>query len=123
MTTVHFLKSTPEAYRKVASGEKTLEVRKDDRSPRFEAGDIAVLEHYRPLSAETDDGHSWTFQGEHQVRRIGYVERGEHVPSGYCSFALTKIQDGDAQLVERYMVKLGDKERGRRVRLRFAVSQ
>lgn len=122
MTTLHFLKSTPDAYRKVASGEKTLEVRKDDRSPRYKTGDIVVLECYRPLSAETDDGNSWTYQGEHQVRRIGYVERGEHVPSGYCSFALQPAEDDDWNLIEQFPVKT-TVDRGRRCRLRLVVSQ
>ena len=88
MTTVHFLKSHPDAYRKAASGEKTLEVRKDDRTPRYETGDIVILEHYRPATPETHEDGTWTYMGEHVTKRIGYVERGPHVPPGYCAFAL-----------------------------------
>ena len=122
MTTIHFLKCTPEAYRKVESGEKTLEVRRDDRVPRFEAGDIVVLEHYRPFSAETDDGHYWQYQGDHATRRIGYVERGEHVPPGYCSFALVKEDFDDEELIESFFEETTP-NLGRRQRLRFGVSK
>lgn len=122
MTTVHFLKSTPDAYRKVASGEKTLEVRRDDRTPRYKTGDIVVLDHYRPATPQERDGGTWTYQGEHQTRRIGYVERGEHVPAGYCSFALLKPATGDEDLVEQHFVE-SDADRGRKQRFAFEVSK
>lgn len=42
----HRLKTWPEYFEKVASGEKTFEIRKNERD--FVVGDILVLEEFNP---------------------------------------------------------------------------
>ncbi len=46
MPTTHRLKTLPPFFDAVVRGDKTFEVRKDDRS--FQAGDTLVLEHFDP---------------------------------------------------------------------------
>ncbi len=61
----HRLKTWPEYFAAVASGEKTFEFRKDDRA--FVVGDLIVLEEYQ-------SGKGYT---GHQLRRgITYIMRG-----------------------------------------------
>lgn len=121
MTNIHFLKIWPTEFKKVRDGEKTLEVRRDDRNPRYQPGDMVVLEHYRPPTPTDGDETRWRYQGDHLVKRIGYIERGEHVPAGFCAFQLLPPNDGDEALIEEFHEPEGPNY-GRRCRLRFAVS-
>lgn len=47
---VHYLKTWPQYYHRVLSGEKTFEVRKNDRD--FQKGDIVFLTEYDPVTQE-----------------------------------------------------------------------
>lgn len=44
----HILKTWPEYFEKIISGEKTFEIRKNDRD--FEIGDELILREYDPIS-------------------------------------------------------------------------
>lgn len=83
--TVHVLKCDPEYFEAVESGKKPFEVRRDDREPPFETGDIVALVHGPGIR-----------YGERLVKRIGYVARGGRIPEGFCVFALVpaKVDDG-----------------------------
>lgn len=74
--TTHELKSWPAEFTAVLHGKKTFEIRKDDRKPRFEIGDKLVLREFLP------GGPRYT--GRTIVAFIGYVERSECLPVGWC---------------------------------------
>lgn len=83
--TIHILKTDADPWRDVEAGRKPFEVRKDDRDPRYESGDVVVLVNSSP-------GPGF----DHElVRRIGYVYRGAHVPNGFCVFELESAQNTD----------------------------
>lgn len=44
----HRLKCWPQFFQATKRGEKLFEVRKDDRHPKFQAGDTLILEEYNP---------------------------------------------------------------------------
>lgn len=50
--TEHQLKTWPDHFRAVMSGKKTLEIRRDDREPRFAEGDVLHLCEWDPASGE-----------------------------------------------------------------------
>lgn len=50
MPVTHKLKTWPQYYERILSGEKTFEIRFNDRD--FQAGDILVLQEYDPFTKE-----------------------------------------------------------------------
>lgn len=87
----HDLKCWPEYFNEVASGRKTWELRKDDRSPQFTEGDLLRLWEYDPVSDE--------FPGRLLLVRVGYVARGRLIPEGFCVMSIKLVEngmDGDA---------------------------
>lgn len=77
---VHELKTWPEFYDALAAGAKRFEVRRDDRTPRFEEGHIARLREWDP----TGGGYT----GRQIDLLIGYVARSTCMPAGWCAFAV-----------------------------------
>ncbi len=76
---IHELKILPDFYRAVVSGEKTFELRKNDRN--FKVGDFVVLKEWTALQG---------YLGPTHTVRIKYVL--ENVPwyglkEGYCIFS------------------------------------
>jgi hypothetical protein len=65
--TIHELKTWPEYYASVESGEKTFEVRKNDRC--FQVGDIL---HLREYSIET-----MSYTGKECFREVAYILHGQ----------------------------------------------
>ncbi len=63
--TEHHLKTWPEFFTAVVSGDKTFEVREDDRG--FEVGDVLVLREYAVGVG---------FSGYEVRRRVTYIMRG-----------------------------------------------
>lgn len=63
---LHILKIWPQYYTRVISGEKTFEVRKNDRG--FQAGDTVLLQEYDPEKAD-----AFHYTGNEQEFTIGYV--------------------------------------------------
>lgn len=59
----HELKTWPEYFVEVFNGNKTFEIRKDDRG--FEVGDILVLLEWSPKTE--------SYTGAHCSRRITYI--------------------------------------------------
>jgi hypothetical protein len=60
---IHELKSWPQFFEKVVSGEKTFEVRLDDRN--FKVGDFLYLREYDPKALR--------YSGRFQYARITYI--------------------------------------------------
>lgn len=63
--TEHVLKTQPPFFDDVRSGNKTFELRRDDR--RYSVGDILLLREFDPRSR--------TYTGRHCRRRVTYVLR------------------------------------------------
>lgn len=63
---VHDLKVWPESFGAIVRGEKTCEVRLDDRN--YSAGDILRLREYDPVTN--------TYSGRETARRVTHVLRG-----------------------------------------------
>jgi len=76
MTQTHLLKIRKPYLDKVMSGEKTFEIRKNDRD--FQVGDFVVLIEYpKPLANSPNE----------IKKKIGYISTFEQMP-GYCVFSL-----------------------------------
>lgn len=64
MNTEHELKCNPEYFARIGSGQKTFEIRKNDRD--FQVGDILVLKEYDPK-------RGWPDHGSYEVIRAKVV--------------------------------------------------
>lgn len=64
--TVHHLKSWPDFFAPVASGEKNFELRNNDR--HYKVGDILVLREY--------DDRKGVFTGKEIRKRVTYIMEG-----------------------------------------------
>ena len=106
---IHDLKSAPLPFMHIRNGRKRFEVRKNDRD--YQQGDLVVLREYvedanvearfraatgicRPVVLDFTGSVLGPFT-------VGYVEKGEFVPDGYCVFELVPMVeacwDGDAE--------------------------
>ncbi len=80
---IHEIKIYPSYYAAVASGDKTFELRKDDRG--YKVGDILKLNEW--------DGEKYT--GHSMMRRITYIYKGNDkygLSDGYCILSIKKIR-------------------------------
>lgn len=90
----HKVKSWPNAFAAVLSGRKRFEVRRDDRSPSYESGDILLLHEFDPApDPSTGDPGPRGFTGRKAMYFIGWVQRGAPNPPGFCAFDLVSIED------------------------------
>lgn len=82
MTQIHQLKTWPEYFSAVLSGEKTFEVRKNDRD--FEKGDILELHYYDP------DNVFCSRIAKAILKEVSYVLPGGNfgIEEGYCVLGL-----------------------------------
>lgn len=92
MATVHELKSWPEFFAPILSGEKTFELRVNDR--KFKVGDVIRLREY--------DDRSETYTGRTAKKRITYIADGigpgsitplRGLSRGYAILALADVGD------------------------------
>lgn len=76
----HELKTWPEYYEKIETGEKTFEVRKHDRF--FNVGDTLILKEWSPVRWQESGGYS----GKETKKEITYVMNGGTwgIPEGIC---------------------------------------
>lgn len=76
---VHNLKTWPEFYHEVVSGNKKFELRKDDRD--FKKGDRLHLVEYHPETGYT---------GKSCTKKVKYILRGEKwgIKKGYAILGL-----------------------------------
>lgn len=91
--TVHILKTDGDYWDEIANGKKPFEVRKDDRKPAYEKGDLVVL-------VCSGSGPQY---GAKLLRRIGYIAREGRIPEGWCVFELLKSNTGDEVRAEMAM--------------------
>lgn len=96
-TAVHALKCHPEPFRALLAGEKTHEWRRDDRRPRFAAGDrLRLFEwdpSYDPWGMRDADGVTPAprgYTGRECHVRVTYVSHSPNfgIPSGWCVMSI-----------------------------------
>lgn len=81
----HELKTWPQYFARIFSGQKTFELRKDDR--HFDVGDTLHLKEFDPLNNE--------FTGREILKTVKYVLRGTEetekfgLKNGYCIMSLS----------------------------------
>jgi hypothetical protein len=93
MATEHKLKTWSRYWDAVAAGEKTFEVRRNDRA--FQTGDILVLEKFDPDLRGYDFDYGQTPPRVRAIRkRITYLLQGGQfgIEPGYCVLGLGEPQ-------------------------------
>ena len=99
----HELKTWPEFYRCLESGEKTFELRKDDRG--FRAGDVLRLREWRRLRV-VDGVAEGEYTGREMRRTVTYVLSGFGLERGYVALGLSpadsSLWEAQQQLVEKW---------------------
>jgi hypothetical protein len=86
--TTHRVKSHPEHFADAISGRKPFEIRRDDRSPPYQTGDLVMLQEWIPPDGADAAGKAPGYTGRQALFLIGYVSRGSVVPAGWCGFEL-----------------------------------
>lgn len=98
---VHELKCWAEPYDATERGDKPFEFRKDDREPRFEAGDTLWLRRWEPTKPVCTPSHGVVhdkhpdhcYTGHECRRTVTYIIReGFGIPKGYCIMGLALPQ-------------------------------
>lgn len=77
----HHLKTWPDFFRCIVSGEKTFELRFDDRG--YRVGDVLVLREWRP----TDK----TFTGQEIRKRVTYTTSGFGLAPGWMAMGICDV--------------------------------
>lgn len=78
----HALKTWPEYYKAVASGDKNFEVRRNDRP--FKVGDNLLLQEWNPESQE--------YTGREITREIIYILPGQNKFGMYSDFCVMGLK-------------------------------
>jgi len=79
----HDLKTWPEYFAEIANGNKTFELRKNDRN--FEPGDVLVLQEWNPESKD--------YTGREITKKVGYLLQGEFgLPDDICVISLLPVK-------------------------------
>lgn len=79
--TEHDLKVHPAYFRGLLTGDKTFEVRRNDRDPPFKVGDILLLREYDPAGR--------TYLGRYFRRKVTYfMDLGEIGMPGFVAMSI-----------------------------------
>ncbi len=79
---IHEIKIYPTYYQAIARGEKTFELRKNDRN--YKVGDVLKLKEW--------DGENFT--GHRMMRKITYIYHGANkygLSEGFCILSIKKV--------------------------------
>jgi ASC-1-like (ASCH) protein len=80
----HYLKILPGYFEAVLAGEKTFEVRKDDRG--FQEGDTVILQEYNP--------HTFpAYSGRKVQADVRYILRDYDLRDGCVIFGLKNVRE------------------------------
>jgi hypothetical protein len=80
-TVYHRLKTWPKHFQAIMRGDKTFEIRKNDRG--FKSFDYLVLEEWNPDTEE--------YTGRVLIRMVGTIIEGEWgIPNGICVMSLLR---------------------------------
>lgn len=86
--TAHELKTWPEFFNAVASGEKTFELRADDKTPPYSVGQYLALDEFDPATQQ--------YTGRWIVVRVTYLLRGPSqfgLPEGIVVMAIDRVSE------------------------------
>lgn len=100
----HELKTWPDLFEAVRRGEKTFDVRKNDRG--FQKGDVLILRKWDPSPIADPTG--WKMDGMHPgaigylddeplQMRVTYVFSGFGIEPGYVVMGITPINQGEKE--------------------------
>jgi Domain of unknown function (DUF3850) len=81
---VHEVKCWPEFYGRLLAERKTAELRRDDRDPRYEVGDLLWEREWSPDGGYTGNSH---FQWITDVFRDDPL-----IPPGYCLLSVRRVK-------------------------------
>ncbi len=87
---IHVVKTWPHPFQAMKRGDKSHEVRVDDRN--YQPGDVLVPVEYDPEAR--------TFSGDYIVRLITYKTSGGEwgIPQGLCVLSVREVRLGDADV-------------------------
>jgi len=71
---IHCLKVLPKYYSDLKNGNKTFEIRKNDRN--FKTGDILVLSEYDPETKERTASKNLYFEVTYILDNVKYLQEG-----------------------------------------------
>ena len=109
--TEHELKCWPEFFSAIVSGEKTFELRKDDRG--FKVGDVLRLREWSPARPEAHGGYT----GRSLRVTVSYVLSGWALADGYVVMGIKLIpQRTDPPISPKRSVEVTAANRERRAR-------
>jgi hypothetical protein len=86
---MHCIKTWPEFFRAVVTGDKTAELRKNDRG--YEVGDCLCLQEFNPNKGD--------YTGEMVCAWVTHIIHGPAfgLADGHCMMSLRVIRDGTEQ--------------------------
>lgn len=86
----HELKTWPPLWELIATGEKTVEIRKDDRG--YQVGDLLLLREYDPLGGlDPTSGITPDYTGRSCWRRVTHIMRNwPGLTGGYVAMSLAR---------------------------------
>jgi len=91
---IHSLKTWKQYFQQIVDGQKTFEVRKNDRG--FKVGDILILDEY--------DNETKEFTGRSERFKVGFMLQGEFgLPADVCVMSLLDPDavQGESQITKR----------------------
>lgn len=85
--TTHYLKTWPNFYQEIVTGDKTFEIRNgSDRF--FQSGDTLILQEYDPVQQ--------VYTGREIIRQVGFLLRGEWgLKLEYVCMSLLPMLEGE----------------------------
>jgi len=70
----HELKTDPDAFDAVVRGQKTFEIRRDDRG--YKVGDTLILRRTKHTGVQMNEGYQLIYTGEREQRNVTHILRG-----------------------------------------------
>lgn len=92
---IHVLKTDPAMWTRVMAGEKTFELRKDDRG--YQSGDVLHLYEFRPEDHDcTDETCTYNWRAPRRLCmafRVGFVAKGTFYGLPLGEYAVLSLLD------------------------------
>lgn len=85
----HELKTDPGAFDAVVRGDKTVELRENDRS--FGLGDFLLLRKTVATGKAMSEGASLIYTGEVALVQVTHIVTGYGMKDGYCAMSINGV--------------------------------
>lgn len=81
----HDIKCWPRYYYKIETGQKTYELRKNDRD--YQTGDLLLIQEFQPDTQQ--------YTGRHHLQQVSHILHGPAfgLKKGYCIMSLRRVSD------------------------------